>query len=282
MAQEEQHHDFFKILLTAVKDFLQPGILVFSDSAARAELFGTLGLDPNANAVGLPNTTNLDAYIASESQEVDTFKLISAFADLTQLMLAIEGVIRGAVAAGDNPDFAADEIFGAFLNSLLLDFIRRKSPEVYSMVNLFQVVTEQTAAEGGMNNFFDDVIVAFFKRLGSGLDTEESTEAVSTAIFIGFVGLLYLVDKLVLKKNNIDALKIEADYGYEGALTSATPIADRISNRFISYSLTLNPVDDPDNQITLYNSFGFVPKEHGGIASCPGPLRGSRCGHSHY
>jgi hypothetical protein len=263
---EEQNHDFFKILLTAVKDILAPGILIFSDSEARAELFGTLGLDPNADPGALPDITNLDAYIKSESNEVDTFKLVSALADLTQLMLALEGAIRGALAADDNPEFALDEIFGAFLNSLLLDFIRRKSPEVYAMVTVFQEVTQQTVAQGGMNNFFDDVIANFFSRLGSGLESEESTKAVSDVVFLGYVLLLYLIERFIINKQDADKITIRAGYGFDGAITSETPVADLISNRFISNSITLNPVDDPDNEITMYNSFGFIPEEHGGAS----------------
>ena len=264
MAQEEENQDFFKILLQAISDILTPGIAILEDPQAKAELFGTLGLNESTGAVTLPSTTNLDQYIQSESEEVDTFKLFGAFADLSALMLSIEGLIRAGIAADDNPEFAADEIFGSFLNVLFLDFIRRRSPEVYGMVNLLQTVTSQSAAEGGMNNFFDDVLVDFFSRLGSGLDTEESTKAVSDTVFISFVVILLLVEKLLLKKHGGDIIKVKAGYGYEGATSSSTPNADKINNRFINYSVTVNPADDPDTEVTLFNTYGFIPSDHGG------------------
>ncbi|GGW37033.1 DUF6603 domain-containing protein [Arenibacter certesii] len=266
MAQEEQNSDFFKVLLTGISDILKPGLGILQDSEARAELFGTLGLTSTGGPINLPATTNLDQYIQSESEEVDTFQLVSAIADLTALSLAIEGIIRAGVAAGDNPEFAADEIYQSFLNVLLMDFIRRQSPEVYGMVNLFQVVTQQSAAEGGMNNFFEDVVVDFFKRMGKGLESEESTKAVSDTVFVGFVIVLFLVKKYILEKHGSDTLQIKAGYGYEGASTSVTPNADKISNRFVNYSVTINPTADPDNEITLFNTFGFIPQQQGGIA----------------
>lgn len=266
MAQEDENKDFFNVLLSTVADILAPGMSILEDSEARAELFATLGLEASTNPVNLPSTTNLEEYIQSETGEVDTFKLISAFADLTQLMLAIEGIIRAAIAAEDNPEFAMDEIFGAFLNILFLDFIRRKSPEVYGMINLVQTVTAQTAAEGGMNKFFEDVVVHFFKNLGDGLESEESTKAVSDTVFISFVVVLFLLNKFVVKKHGGDVLKIKAGYGYEGTTSSSKPLADQISNRFINYSVTINPTDDLDNEVTLFHTFGFIPKAHGGEA----------------
>ena len=265
MADEAINSDFFKILLEAVKDFFEPGIAIFEDSNARAEFFGTLGLNDNGGNVNFPDAQNLENYINRESEEVDVFQLLSAFSDLTQLIFAIEGVIRGTVAAEDNPEFAMDEIFGSFINVLLLDFIRRKSPEVYAAFNLLQNFTTQTAAEGGMNNFFEDLIGPFFENLGKGLETEDSTKAVSDSVFIGLVGVLFILNKWVLGEDIKEYMSMTAGYGYEGVISGPTFNADVISNRFVNFAITVES-DNPANQGTMYTTFGFVPIEHGGPA----------------
>ncbi|MDR8391883.1 hypothetical protein NC796_12060 [Aliifodinibius sp. S!AR15-10] len=265
MADEIKDRDFFQDLLKAVKELLDPALAIFSDEESKTELLGTLGLDPDTDPGSLPSTTSLDQYIQSEAEEADAFMLIAAMADLTQVTLAIEGVIRAAIAAEENPDFAVDELMGSFFNILLMDYVRRQSPGVFAFANLVTTLTAQTAAEGGTPNFVEGVIVEFFKKLGKGLETEESTKAVSDGVFILFAASLFGI-KLLLDKFDIDALTLKMGYGYEGITESSTSVADTITNRTLSYSVTVKPVDDPDNQGTAFNSFAFIPEDHGGEA----------------
>src|SRR5690606_15984953 len=100
----EENKDFFKSLLSRVKDILAPGINLLSDPQSRAEFLGSLGIQDTGTALAAAPANSLDEYIASESQEVDAFKLASALADLTQLMLSIEGFFRAAIAADSDSE----------------------------------------------------------------------------------------------------------------------------------------------------------------------------------
>jgi hypothetical protein len=266
MAEKNGDKDFFQTLFGVLLDMLEPALAMFSDNQAKAELLGSLGLDGNVNSGSLPATTNLDRYIQAEAGDVDEFMLLSAMADLTQVMLAIEGVVRVALQGEDNSDAALDEIINAFFNILLMDYVRRQSPGVHAFANLIIALNKQTAARGGTIRFVDDVIVDFFKRLGKGLETEEGASAVSEAVFMSFAGILILIQKLILDKTGTDSLLLALDYGYEGVEGTATPIADRIANRTLSCRTDIVPLDDPDNRLSLANTFAFVPEEHGGAA----------------
>ncbi|MEL6986439.1 MAG: DUF6603 domain-containing protein, partial [Bacteroidota bacterium] len=261
---EENNKDFFKELLKYISDFLSPAIGIFEDSDSRAEFFSTLGLSSGGGAVNFPDAQNLTNYINRESEEVDTFALVGAMADMGQLIFAIEGVIRGAIEAESNPEFALEEIFGSVLNLLWMDFIRRQSPEVFATINLLQTITENTAAAGGMVNFFDDVMKPFFSGLGDGLATEESTSSVSNSIYPVFVLCLFLLDKLI-QKNTDGFLEFKTGSGYEGVISDTQSLVDTISNRFSNFSITVYS-NAPINQITSYNTYGFIPADHGGEA----------------
>ena len=100
MAEEQNSNDLFKQLLKFIYDFLKPAITAFEDPDARQEYFGTLGLSSSGGTVNFPDATNLENYINRESQEVDSFALIGAMADLAQIIAAIEGVIRPRMSHG--------------------------------------------------------------------------------------------------------------------------------------------------------------------------------------
>lgn len=259
---DENNKDFYKQLFKILIDFLQPAINLFKDPTARAEYFETLGLDLSGVTVEFPDTQNLNDYL--ESEEVDTFEMIGAMADLGKIISAIEGIIRAGVDSQDDPAFATEEIFAAVMNMLWLDFIRRKSPELYAGINLAQTISAQTAAEGGIENFYEDTIRPFFANLFRGLESEESTAALSHTIFITFVTALFFLDKYVLEKTD-DFLEIKAGYGYEGVVSDEASLVDEISNRFANFSVTVHSTK-PINQVSSYNTFGFVPKTHGGEA----------------
>lgn len=266
---ETQDKDFFKALLTHVKDILTPGINLLSDPMSRAELLGSLGLNEGAPAPAIGATTSLDQYIASASEEVDAFQLASAMADLTQMMLALEGFFRAAANTDDDQSFAGGEATSAFVNILVLDYIRRRNPVFHSTIQLLSVVDRQTAAEGGTVRFMNDIVLGYFRRLGHGFKdfaSEEDARAVSDAIFLLLGAGLFVMDRLLLKNNGIETVQIESGYGFEGAQSTITPVADSVSNRTFTYAIRVTPTDNPDNQVTFYNSFALVPKDHGGVA----------------
>ncbi len=265
----EDNPDFFQTLFKGLLELLQPVLSVFSDNEAKTELLESLGLESSVNTGTLPTGTALEQYIQAEADDVDAIMLLSAMADLTQLMLAIEGLVRAAIQAGDGDEQALDEMLNSLMSALLMSFVHRKSPGFYAFARLITTLTAQTTAQGGIINFFDEVIIEFFRRLGQGLETEEGASAVSESVFMGFAALMVAIQKFLLDNNNIDTLALEMAYGYEGitpAEGAPVILADKISNRNLSYKVGITPFDDPDNQITFYNTFAFIPEAHGGAA----------------
>ena len=261
MAEEQNSNDLFKQLLKFIYDFLKPAITAFEDPDARQEYFGTLGLSSSGGTVNFPDATNLENYINRESQEVDSFALIGAMADLAQIIAAIEGVIRAAVDGGGDPDFVADEVISSVFTLLLTEHLRREYPRIYAVLTLVPIITEQTAAEGGFSNFYDELIKPFFEGLGQGLNNEEGVTSWSISSFAGLGGLIYFVDWLV-KKYTDTLLEFSLGYGYEGVEESTTPNADTITNRFMSYGI--RRYENPD--VTFVQTMGYVPEDQGGIA----------------
>ncbi|PRY53287.1 hypothetical protein B0I27_104297 [Arcticibacter pallidicorallinus] len=265
----EENKDFFKSLLSRVKDILAPGINLLSDPQSRAEFLGSLGIQDTGTALAAAPANSLDEYIASESQEVDAFKLASALADLTQLMLSIEGFFRAAIAADSDSEFSAGEALDTFTNMLVLDYIRRRQPTIHSTIRLLSVLSQQTAEQGGSVKFIKEVVFGFFERLGKGFEnfeSEEDAKVVSDSIFLLLGAGLFIINQKILKGNGIESVSIESGYGFEGVSQSATPVADSIADRSFTYSVSFTPLDDPDNIATLYNTLSLVPKSQGGIS----------------
>ena len=225
MADDALESEFFQALFRVVRDILSPATAIFSDPAAKAELFGTLGLDENTNVGSLPNSTNLDQYVAAQADEVDAIMLASAFADLVQITLAIEGAIRAGIDADeDNPGEALDEVIGAFLNVLMMEYIRRQNPPVYAAARLVSTINANTVEIGGSVGFAE-IIGDFFKRLVAGLDTPADAEAMSQTIF-ALLGLaFYLIDRCAFRPNGIDSITFKLGYGYEGITSGSGPVA---------------------------------------------------------
>ncbi len=261
MAQEAQNSDIFQSLLKTVYDILKPVLEKFSDPEARKEVLESLGLPTDASpAPTLPATTNLQAYINKGETEVKPLQLAGAIADITAMMLVIEGVV--VAAKSDDDERSGSEIVTALLNLLTLEFVRLRHPAFHSFLQLISVVDTNAAANGGSVNFIKDVIGGYFSRLGEGLDTEAGVTAFSDALLLGFGGGLFIVDKKLLKGKDIYAVDIKSAYGYEGLVSSATPVADGVANRTLTFAVHT----EKPTPATVFLTMLFVPTDHGGIS----------------
>ncbi|HSF53049.1 MAG TPA: DUF6603 domain-containing protein [Algoriphagus sp.] len=260
---EEESQDFFQQILKLFYDIIKPGLDIFSDDQARNELLGSLGLPPTG-APGIPIGTGLEEYVNKASDEVEPFKLAGAIADMTAIIVAIEGIVQAAIAASDGEEErTANEIVTAILNLLTLEYLRRRMPAVHSVISLLNALDTKMAAAGGSSNFIVDDIGGFLKSLGRGLEDEESANALSDSLFLGIAGGLFLLDHF-LRKGGVENLTIGSNYGYEGVESSTTPIADRISNRTFTYSVDARIAGEVPTK--LFNTLLFAPKDHGGVA----------------
>ncbi|GGK72412.1 DUF6603 domain-containing protein [Rufibacter glacialis] len=267
MAEKTQEKDLFQSILKTVRDILSPGIKLLGDPASRTEFLNSLGLKETSQGPDATSTESLDKYINKEKKEVDAILLADAMANLTQLMLSLEGFFRAAAVSEEDKNFAASEALDTFTNILVIDYIRRRRPTFHSVIQLISVVGRQTAAEGGSIKFVKDILIGYFKRLGQGFDkfaTEEDAKTVSDCIFLLLGSGFFLLDKLVLEKYGIETVQIESWYGFEGVKTTRTPVADSITDRTLSYSITITPADKAET--TFYNTLSWVPNDHGGVS----------------
>ena len=96
MAQDNKSQDAFRSLLGGIKNLLQPLLNAFKDPESKAEVFASLGLDTTnpPDTQSLPTTNNLDQYVSDSAAEADPLALAGAVADLSQLVIAIEGIVK--------------------------------------------------------------------------------------------------------------------------------------------------------------------------------------------
>ncbi|GAB3218042.1 hypothetical protein J0A67_01840 [Algoriphagus aestuariicola] len=261
---EDDSQDFFQKVLKLFYEIIKPGLDIFSDDQARNELLGSLGLPPSGSAPNIPIGTSLEEYVNKADDEVQPFKLAGAIADMTAIVVAIEGIVQAAIAAsGGDEKRTANEIVTAILNLLTLEYLRRRMPAVHSVISLLNALDTKMAAAGGSSNFIVDDIGGFLKSLGKGLEDEDSADALSDSLFMGIAGGLFLLDHF-LRKGGVEDLTIGSNYGYEGVESSTTPIADRISNRTFTYGVDATIAGEVP--LKLYNTLLFAPKSHGGVA----------------
>src|SRR5690349_12345413 len=147
---DQKSEDFFQKILKTFYEIIKPAVNMFSDDQARTELLGTLGLNSAGNSAGAPATGGLEAYINKADDEVDPFKLAGAIADLTSIMMGIEGIINAAIAGSNGEEErTAGEIVTALLNLLTLDYIRRRQPGFHAVLELLNTLDKNAVAAGG-------------------------------------------------------------------------------------------------------------------------------------
>ncbi|HMQ88299.1 MAG TPA: hypothetical protein PKB07_11975 [Flavilitoribacter sp.] len=287
MAEEpKKSRDFFQWLLEQAVDLIKPALEIFSDPASRSELMASLGLDPPADAPELPATSNLDAYLASQAEEADPLKFAGAVHELTQLVLAMEAYFHGARAfhEGDE-ERSGSELVAALLNILSLEFFERKAPGFGSAVNLLNIIGPETIAQGGPDLFKSavniaedaggsfvaggpiglivDLFVGLYDRLVNSTEDEESTESFSDAFLLIVAILLFYLEEYVIKD---ESFVLRSGYGFEATRSAQTPNADLLTNRTLSFSITVVDEETPTTQATLYNTIVVVPESQGGRA----------------
>ncbi|MCH5600861.1 DUF6603 domain-containing protein [Niabella ginsengisoli] len=270
---DENSEDFFQKILKIFYDILKPAINMFSDDQARNELLGTLGVSGNGGSTSAPATGGLQAYIDKEDDEVDPFKLAGAIADLTSLIMGLEGIISAAVNASDeDEERTVGEIVTALLNLLTLDYIRRREPAFHAVLELLNTLDKNAVAAGGSANFLKDYIGGFFDKLGKGLDDTEGATSLSDSLFLVIAGGLFYLDHF-LRSKGVRGLVISSNYGYEGVSSATTPIADAITNRALTFGVEVKPISGAtgsDDVATVggkaYGTMVFAPKDQGGIA----------------
>lgn len=286
MADEDKVNLWQKILKLSI-DVLDPALDLFRHKENRDEFLRAMGVDPAtvpATSDEEPDLSRIDAYINAAAGEADEQMLYGALADLTVATTSIEGLIRVLVDLDDMPaETAASEFPSLFFHFLTMTYVRRKSPRVYSLLFGLSAFNQFAIANGGYStigevlgdllrplkplNIFSAEDLGDFESL---FETEEST-ANATFTWAVLYGVLMLAFEYFLKEADPHA-RLKLGYGYQGVGEgdAAFPVADEITDRFLTYSFTTYPHDDPDNQLTAYHTIGFVPEDQGGVATMMG------------
>ena len=250
-----------------VRDVLNPFVeLIGGTLEDRKEGLAALGLDPSfANSSPPAPTSNLNSinqYIEKSADEVDELAFFAALGDLIQISAVVKAFFEAASAG--NPNLTASQVTTAYMNLLTLNYIRLKNPGFFQVMTVIENLDQQAVRTGGILNFFE-TIGKFFERVGEGFNLENEDHArdlSDTFLMVGGVGLT-LLNKLFQKLEI--PLSIDAAYGYDSFPGSASPNADQLSNRALSFSFKLEGNETVETRLT--NSLVLVPKSHQGIAA---------------
>lgn len=258
--------DILQQFVKIVRDVLDPFVQMIGGTLEdKKEALAALGLDPSfANsspAVPSAHLNSINQYVEKSADQVDELAFFAVLEDLIQISAVIKEFFTAAAAG--NPNLVVSEITTAYLNLLSLNYIRLRRPELFKVITIIENIDQQAVRTGGILNFFE-TIGTFFKRVGEGFNLEDETQARNlsdTFLLVGGVGLT-LLNKL-FKKFDIP-LSIDAAYGYDSYPGSASPNADQLSNRTLSFSFNR---EGETVESKLTNSLVLVPKSHQGIAA---------------
>lgn len=236
-------NDIFKIIAQQLQDV-----------EAKTEVLKALGLN-TAGASSTPNfpagsLTSIQQYIEKSDDDIDIEAFLSVVADIISVSNAIDDFIH-LVTDGDDPEIVTD-FLDMLLQLYLMEAVRLRSTSdtatksakafylVCKTLNRYQELAESS---GGISNFTVN-IGAFLKKVFTSFDAENDDEAAlaSDTIFILIAALSYIFDFIR------DNLKVS--YGFDPSAGSTSPVADLISERSQTMSLSYKVKDAEGNEIT--------------------------------
>lgn len=250
-----------------VHDVLEPFVqMIGGTDDDKKEALTSLGLEPNSatNSMSISHSTldSVNQYIEKSADQVDEQAFFAVLEDLIQISAAIKEFFEAASAG--NPNLTASEITTAYMNLMVLNYFRLRSPVFFKIVSILDALDQQSVRSGGILNFFENIGL-FFKNAGEGfkLETEDHARNLSdTVLLVGGVGLT-LLNKLF---NDFDIpITINAAYGYDSYPSSSSPHADQLSQRALSFSAKLASGEAVET--TLTNTLILVPHSHQGKAA---------------
>ncbi len=245
-------------LVKEIRDLLEPVVLAMGDQELRRQALEALNLDPSnaSTPITIPSGTldSIEDYQRKNAEDADLQAFLAVISDLTQIYNAMENFISAA-AAGD-PQAAADELISAYLDMLLLNHIRVRSPGFFITISTLKLIEEQSICYGGLVKFFTQT-GQFLKELyGNAWDLQ--TEADAKKLGDGILFLLGAIATAVLKA--------EMAYGFDADPASTSPVADTISDRTLTLKFAGETKDSSNNTVKgeVLTSWTFIPKDHKG------------------
>lgn len=250
--------NFLQRVVTFIRNLLEPVVEGVTDEEVRRQILVALNLDPSQSTtpINIPADalSSIDDYQRANADDVDIEAFLSVIQDLAQITNALENFISAA-AAGD-PEAAVEELITAYLDILLLNYIRVRRPGFYITLSTLKLIQEQSVRYGGLVKFFTQT-GQFFKDL-YGDSWDLTTEADAKNLSDGILFLIGVAATIVLKA--------EIAYGFDADPSSASPIADSISDRCLTLKFAGKTKDAGGNIVKgeVLSSWAFIPKDHQG------------------
>ncbi|MDB4583107.1 hypothetical protein N9164_08145 [Draconibacterium sp.] len=250
-----------------VRDVLDPFVEMIGGTLEdKKEALASLGLDPSfANSTTKIPPASLDSinqYIQKSADQVDELAFFAVLQDLIQISAVIKEFF--AAASAGNANLATSEITTAYMNLMMLNYFRLRSPGFFQVMTVIENLDQQSIRTGGILNLFE-TIGKFFERFGEGFKLENEAHArdlSDTFLLVGGVGLT-LLNKL-FECYEIP-VSVKAAYGYDSYPGSLSKNADLLSQRTLTFSTTLEGSDALVTKLT--NTLVLVPKNHQGKAA---------------
>lgn len=223
----------------------------------------------------------VDALDTAGRGEVDLAAFAEAAARLVEVGEAVQLVVQAA-EADLPPGVAVQEALGALLDTLGSAYVSARWPQVMYLARVLGLLTENLpqeetgqAIEALGAGFWrilrwddiDGLLRDAWAGLTGPLETDDDARRLSAHLAI--LGLVVAFTPLLVEKwfhRRIDPRSFEVLFGWEGDPTSATPVADRISERFVTLlgRVTGKSSDGDEGELELSVTLAFVPREHGG------------------
>ena len=241
--------NLLKFVVVWMHDILEVVAERLQDVEAKKEILLALGLDP-AGAASSPNLpagslASIRQYVDKSDEDIDIEAFASVVDDIVNVSNAVDDFIR--LVSADDPDIAA-QFFDMLLQLYLTEAVRLRSTvkearAFYLVCKTLNFYQELSNPSGGISNFTGNV-AAFVERVCSSLNAEDDPEAalVSDNVCILLAALSYGFPFI---RDNLKMV-----YGYDASPGSTSPVADRISQRTISLSLSFKAEDPQGNETT--------------------------------
>lgn len=272
-----------------------------SDDGTRQAIRADLGLPGAGNSnIPAPDISNLVQGInAYREKAIDDSEDYQAYVDAVRDLKALYQAIRGNIEAVESGNGVTEEFFSQYFRLLSLNYFRLRIPAFYWAGQLFGFVEQSFATRvipqpvgkglAALVQNFGPTLKSYYVRHDPDtdtdhfLDTEEDAARVSHATFIPLAVYLGFVHQH-LKFFNQDFVPAQILYGWQSPENSATPNADRLSRRTLSFLWRgvqdlsglpdppplppCQPIPEFDPQATLKSkllmSMMWVPTDHGG------------------
>ena len=272
----DQDRGILGTILNDVADFLRLLANLFSDEEAMRNAFG-FSVD-----VGFVQrlTVISDEFRSAADPDPDLAKFAAAAEKLAGITDAVQLAVQAAEHHG-----TVDDVVGLVLDTAASAYVGGKWPFVLHTARLLGLLTDNLqvgATDSGSNagqgfwrfiawDRIDTALSDGWHALSGPLETEEDARRLSA--WFATLGLVFAYVSPVVNLNHrrIDPRAMQTLQGWEGDPQSETPIADRISERFVTLLITVpfeqvsrGGTTTAEEEITFSLTLAFVPREHGG------------------